>query len=50
MAVTNRAKLDLLLLDGKDELHKVLQTLCEQSRDYQSSPIEKLDHHLRVNG
>ena len=48
MAVTNDDKLDLLLLDDRHELHKILQTLSEQPRDYQLSLNEKLDPHCRV--
>lgn len=48
MAVMNDDKLDLLLLVGGEELQKLIETLPDQPRDYQSH-LEKLDQHFKAN-
>ena len=46
--MTNDDKLDLLLLVGREELQKLIQTLPESPTDYKSH-IEKLDQHFKAN-
>ena len=48
MAINDTDKLDLLLLEGGEELQKLLQTLPETPTDYKSH-IEMLDQHFKAN-
>ena len=48
IAVNDTDKLDLLLLVGREELQKLLQTMPEQPTDYKSH-IEMLDQHFKAN-
>ena len=48
MAVNDTGKLDLMLLVGREELQKLLQTLPKQPTDYKSH-IEMLDQHFKAN-